>query len=469
MKKNFILLFLSFNLSASFFNYYDEVEWKFIIDELNIKCNYQFAYGHALPEPISLHFKKILSLKYKNNSECYALQQDLINILEAKFLKNKRYIQFQSHLPKFYLKDIYDSDFSNDRNISFGYSDLLGGTSYSFKAMLTNNDIDFRDWNISFHSDSRIISIGKFHRWWSPSNYQSLILSNQSDPIFNVSIRSNIPKKYPYIGFLGPIEYDFFVGKLDDKNRIILNPKLLGMRIDFNTSENFKWSLFRTAQFGGEGRSESLETIFNLLIGRDNRGQSGINIDNEPGNQLAGLDFKYKIPKADSIFSIYGQFVGEDEAGFLPSRYIYLAGLSRSSADSEISLEYVDTENQSGIKNFTYNHFIYKTGYRYNNMPIGASIDADSESVIFSYRKELFNNIYFAGSIQSGTINKNNNVKNTWSSDSFDFNSIKLRFNRNFSNNINIDLIFNFARREFNDRNAKNTDNDIILSIKKYF
>lgn len=464
-----LLLLLSFKLPASFFNYYDDLEWKAIINDLNNNCDYNYNLAHTLPEPISLHFKKVLSTEYIVNSECYNLQQSLLNILETRFIKKKKFIQYQTKTPKFYLKDIHDSGFLNEENLSFGYSDYVGSLSYSFNGALVDNEIDFRNTNISFHSGSNIISIGKFYKWWSPSENQSLILSNQSEPLLNISIRSNIPKKYPYVSFLGPIEYDFFIAKLDDKERFVSNPKLLGMRLEFNSSQNLKWSLFRTAQFGGEGRSESAETIFNLLIGRDNRGQSGIDIDNEPGNQLAGLDFKYKINNPKNTYSIYGQFAGEDEAGYLPSRYMYQLGISKSSFNSNISLEFINTENQSGIKNYSYNHVIYKTGYRYQGMPIGASIDADSYSTILSYGKEIFNNIYFHGSIQSGTINKNNNDKNSWSLKAFDFNSIKLRFNKSFSGNISLNLIFNFTSREFHENKTRFKDNDMVLELRKYY
>ncbi len=43
-------------------------------------------------------------------------------------------------------------------------------------------------------------------------------------------------------------------------------------------------------QWGGEGRPESFSSFWDGFTGHDNTGT-----DNEPGNQLAGFDFKFKL------------------------------------------------------------------------------------------------------------------------------------------------------------------------------
>lgn len=76
---------------------------------------------------------------------------------------------------------------------------------------------------------------------------------------------------------------------------------------------------------GGDGRTQSFSSFWDGFTGRDNddSGQG-----NDPGNQLAGFDFKLKMqPLIGMPVSLYGQLVGEDEAGFLPSQNTYLLGL----------------------------------------------------------------------------------------------------------------------------------------------
>ena len=53
-----------------------------------------------------------------------------------------------------------------------------------------------------------------------------------------------------------------------------------------------------------------------MLLGIDNY-KAGDNQE-EPGNQLAGIDLKYDIPSMNEL-SIYGQIVGEDESDICPA------------------------------------------------------------------------------------------------------------------------------------------------------
>ena len=91
-----------------------------------------------------------------------------------------------------------------------------------------------------------------------------------------------------------------------------------------------------------------------MLIGRENRGDSGIDFDNDPGNQLAGIDFTYNHINSRRNIKIYSQIAGEDEAGFLPSKNFYTIGFSSSSFENNIRniLEYTNT--YSGKDNYTY-------------------------------------------------------------------------------------------------------------------
>lgn len=74
---------------------------------------------------------------------------------------------------------------------------------------------------------------------------------------------------------------------------------------------------------GGEGRPQSLSSFWDGFTGKDNTGT-----DNEPGNQLAGFDFKFKLePTLGWPVSFYGQMIGEDESGYLPSANMFLGGV----------------------------------------------------------------------------------------------------------------------------------------------
>jgi hypothetical protein len=85
--------------------------------------------------------------------------------------------------------------------------------------------------------------------------------------------------------------------------------------------------------------------------------------------------------------AIYGQFIGEDEAGGLPSKYLGQVGIEASGlwrdrwswrAFGEMAVtkcRFLQSDNDS---NCAYNHGIYRTGYRYRGRSIGHGADNDA-------------------------------------------------------------------------------------------
>jgi len=162
------------------------------------------------------------------------------------------------------------------------------------------------------------------------------------------------------------------------------------MRIDFSP---FGWNwldigLNRTAQWAGDGRPGDLDTFRRLLLGEDNR-VNGVTRENEPGNQLAGVDYRLKV--GDWKIAQYGQAVGEDEETFLPDAIMLLFGLEHWgelrdwNASWRIYYEWADTRaghlrRDPQINrdfNTAYNHSIYREGYRYKGRSIGHAMDGD--------------------------------------------------------------------------------------------
>ena len=62
-----------------------------------------------------------------------------------------------------------------------------------------------------------------------------------------------------------------------------------------------------------------------MLRGKDNFDSSFASKEDEPGNQLGGLDFNLLLLNNKNL-SVYGQIAGEDESGYLPSKTFYLVG-----------------------------------------------------------------------------------------------------------------------------------------------
>jgi hypothetical protein len=141
----------------------------------------------------------------------------------------------------------------------------------------------------------------------------------------------------------------------------------------------------RSAQWCGEGRPCDLSTFGDLLLGNDND-QS---LEDQPGNQLAGFDVRWSWPGGRVPLAVYAQAIGEDEAGFMPSKYLGLFGAETwgewGTQTWRAHVEYADTacDFPTSPPEFgcAYTNSIYTSGYRYRGRALGHTIDADGESL----------------------------------------------------------------------------------------
>ena len=267
-----------------------------------------------------------------------------------------------------------------------------------------------------------IFAVDKVDRWWGPGWDGSLILSNNARPVPALSLTRITPEAFEnrWLSWIGPWTFTTFMGQLDndeglktvavvdaDGNPVLdeaQNPTfmdvpipgsdalLFGMRIDFSPFEWFDIGLSRTAQWAGDGRPSDLGTFKKLLLGEDNR-VNDVTYANEPGNQLAGVDWRVNVPGID--FAYYGQIVGEDEETYLPDANMLLFGaetwgaLESIDATWRVYYEWADTraghlladpdsdQRQNRVYNVAYNHGIYSEGYRYRGRAIGHAMDGD--------------------------------------------------------------------------------------------
>lgn len=81
--------------------------------------------------------------------------------------------------------------------------------------------------------------------------------------------------------------------------------------------------------------------------------------------------------------SVYGQYIGEDEAGGLPSKKMYLAGADYSSMINnmpyQIYAEWADTRTNGDIRGISYNHHQYTDGYYQHGYPLGHAMGGDGQ------------------------------------------------------------------------------------------
>ena len=167
-------------------------------------------------------------------------------------------------------------------------------------------------------------------------------------------------------------------------------------------------------QLGGEGRPEGFSTWVDAFLSQDNYGANTGNNDRskEPGNQLAGIDLRWKV--FDAPIAFYGQIVGEDEDNFFPNCLMFQYGIEgwKNLGNSTIRVfaEYADLTSywwtdDPRTRNISYGHHIYNDGYRYRGRPIGHWADQDSH---FSFggvlQKE--SGIGWGATLRAGDLNE---------------------------------------------------------------
>lgn len=271
------------------------------------------------------------------------------------------------------------------------------------------------DWgNVTFAAST-------MDRWWGPGWDGSLILSNNARPIPSLTIGRNRTHAFEtkWLSWLGPWDLEVMFGQMEE-DRVVPNAKFWGMRFTFRPFKSLEIGLSRSAQWCGDGRPCDLGTFWDMFLGRDNVGDDGTTPENEPGNQLAGLDLRWSNMWFGQPSAFYLQGIAEDEAGGYPSRYMALVGIETSGYIKNrwsyrwyaelagTSCDFVKTD----LWNCSYNHGIYETGYRYHDRAIGHGLDNDSQVVSTGFVLVSQKDTQWHALIRTGDINRGGPLDN---------------------------------------------------------
>jgi len=241
---------------------------------------------------------------------------------------------------------------------------------------------------------------GAFQRWWGPGRESTLLLSNNARPMASIGLRRIEPKAFQnrWFHWMGPWQWDMFVARMS-KNRVIPHALIVGMRLTFSPIRNFDVGFSRVLQLCGEGRPCGFNTWTKSLIAVGNLDNTGTN--QEPGNQLASIDFSYSIDIAEDVQAkYYLEGTAEDQNVIMPFQFARLLGMSLygpygdKGGQWRITTEVSDTRDKLAWFfgrlrfNTIYEHFIYRTGYRFKGRSLGHSLDNDSKllSIVGEYQ-----------------------------------------------------------------------------------
>ena len=326
-------------------------------------------------------------------------------------------------------------------------------------------------------------SLGKVDRWWGPGWDGSLILSSNARPIPAISLdrRVSEPFESKWLSWIGPWSFHSFIGQMEEE-RTVPNPYLWGMRVDLNPTilDGLEIGLFRMMQLGGDGRPEGFSTWVDAFLSQDNVGANTGNNNRslEPGNQLAGLDIRWK--PWDAPFALYGQMVGEDEDKFLPNCLMFQYGVeiwrTFPIGTGRVFLEYADLTStwwtdDPRTHNISYGHHIYSDGYRHQGRPVGHWADTDSKIISLGGYFQNNSGVGWGSILRTGDLNEdgtgNNSVSHGVASD---YLAIEVFNSRSYANlNLDVYTALGWEEVEFSSGSASENGLTFSLSLTKLF
>jgi hypothetical protein len=238
------------------------------------------------------------------------------------------------------------------------------------------------------------LAAGALDRWWGPGRSSDMIWSNNARPVPGLWLNRNraTAPTTDWLSWMGPWSVTLFAGQLEN-DRAVPRAKFLAGRLVFRPAKTLEIGLSRAVQWGGEGRPDDWTSFRQMLLGHDNVGSAGV--DEDPGNQRAGLDFRWgKAFGRGYSLGVYGQLIGEDEAGYLPSKHTWLGGVDwrfpHFGGRGLLYLEATDTTAGafSGDEHYNtaFEHGTYQTGWRYRGRPLASTWGGDARVATLGLR-----------------------------------------------------------------------------------
>jgi len=282
--------------------------------------------------------------------------------------------------------------------------------------------------------------VGFVDNWWGPGWEGSLILSNNARPMPSITIARNVSDAFEsrLLSWIGPWNATISLSEAEGSDVAVAKVRLLAARVNFKPRPWIEFGLSRTAQWCGEGRPCGWSTLRDLVAGHDNQVDGG-SVANQPGNQMAGYDVRLRSPWRRLPLVFYTQWIGEDEAGGMPAKFLGQFGveswLSTSLGALRGHFEYSDTACNFAREapNFdcAYRNSIYPQGYTFRGRNLGHSMDNDSRMYSLGTSLVRASGESFGLTIRRVEINRDGG-QHTISEVPVEVDNVSLRYSRNF-------------------------------------
>jgi len=228
---------------------------------------------------------------------------------------------------------------------------------------------------------------GYLDHWWGPGQITALQLSNNARPMPQIGIAraSTQASSWPVLRWLGPWQFEFFLGKLDGP-QIQSNVYYNAAHLTINPLPGLEIGLAKTEEFCGQGHP--CAPLRDYFINAD--------LANHPDNVNGegSLEIKYGHTLGMVPFQVYLQLMNEDYSWFSRSATSHLIGgsifLPAGGGPLKLTLEYADSiatktlfSFGNDVYGFSYTNGQYPDGMRYRGRTLGFSLDTDSTLLSF--------------------------------------------------------------------------------------
>jgi len=176
------------------------------------------------------------------------------------------------------------------------------------------------------------LSFGKQSLWFGPGAGGPMIFSNNAQPITMFRVDRISPFKLPsFLGYLGPMRIEFFLGQVSGQNFVFtLSPGLIGSwtsplsnqpmisgeRFSFKPTPNVEFGFSLTTLFAGEVVPFTTHTYLKSIF---STGNTTAGAPNKPGDRRSGFDLTYRLPLLRNWATFYADGFNEDQ--FSPVAY----------------------------------------------------------------------------------------------------------------------------------------------------
>lgn len=218
--------------------------------------------------------------------------------------------------------------------------------------------------------------------WWSPGWQNSLVNGANNAAWNGVGLqRSSVRRSdSPWLAWMGAWNFETFLARAQDPVVVADQPQGFmfgGMKLTMQPWPWLEVGLSRGIQFGGAGRSKSVRTYSEALLGK----QTNSSRDN--GDQIAGYELRLRCPQSWGDCAFYSQGMGDDRTqGFpWPIKFTSMLGAETAFANGRhrVFVEWVNTNTfshpleHSGASYPAYINGVYTQGYTNGSRWVGSA------------------------------------------------------------------------------------------------